>query len=546
MAGRRNLLDARPYSPACSGMMIKRIVPLAVAAALAFATPAAADIHAVVVGIDAYRSLPKLTGAANDARDIAGALERLGAEVELLLDEEATRRTVTEAFRRQSGRAGPGDLFVFTYAGHGLQEDEAIPGDETDGKDETLVFAGFDWTGDAAAERLRDNEIGALLAEINPQSRALIVVDSCHSGTMTRAVDVRGASLTTRFGGIGRISKDPLSKPAAATKGKDLMSAPNVVFVAAARDDEQIPEVEIDGQMRGAVSWTVARALDGGKDFGGPDMPLSEFSAYVRAQARALSAARQTPSVNLAGSLTMDQPVVPRSARRPDKAIAAPQRAATTIPADRPPRIYTLGGAPDAALATFGEIVEDRAQADLIWDIVRGELIDRAQADLVAEAWDTVQLARALDKWRASRKLSQWALRRHVALSIKPDDGRHQLGETISLAVDRPPGAPSYLTLVNLASDGQVQFVFPNALNRQSDTDIIQPGDGMENLGDVQVSHPIGADHVVAIYSPKRPDRLHDWLESGKRSASDFVTLLRAEAGPGDYRVGVTPIFTTR
>ena len=527
-------------------MMLKRILPLAATAAIAFAAPAAAEIHAVVVGVDAYRSLPKLTGAANDARDIAGALERLGAEVELLLDEEATRRRVTEAFRRQSGRAGAGDLFVFTYAGHGLQEDEAIPGDETDGKDETIVFAGFDWTGDAAAERLRDNEIGALLAEIHPQSRALIVVDSCHSGTMTRAVDVRGASLTTRFGGIGRIGKDPLPAPAAASKGKDLMSAPNVVFVAAARDDEQIPEVEIDGQMRGAVSWTVARALDGGKDFGGPDMPLREFRAYVRAQARALSAARQTPSVNVAGSLTLDQPVVPRSARTTDQTAPPPQPTADASAADRPPRIYTLGGKADAKLATFGEIVDDRTKADLIWDIVRGELIDRAQADLVAEVWDTVQLARALEKWRASRQLDKWALRRHVALSIQPDDGRHRLGETISLAVDRPPEAARYLTLVNLASDGQVQFIFPDLLNRQSSTDIIQPGDGMESLGDVLVSHPIGADHVVAIYAPERPDRLHAWLESGKRSANDFVTLLKAEAGPGGYRVGVTPIFTTR
>lgn len=525
------------------------IARLACLLLLGLAAPAArADIHAVVIGVDDYEHLPKLTGAANDARDLARALEGLGAEVELLLNSEATRAQVMAAFQRQARRAGPGDLFVFTYAGHGLQEDEAIPGDEVDGKDETIVFSRFDWKAERAGERLRDNEIGALLQTIDPAARALIVVDSCHSGTMTRDVDLRGGKVTTRFGGLGRISADPLPKPDAASKGKDLASAPNVVFVAAARDEEQIPEVEIGGVMRGAVSWTVARALEGGEGFGGPTMSLSDFRSYVRAQARALSAARQTPSVSLAPSLRPDQPVVPESARVAAATPTPPARrdAAAADLSDRPPRVYVLSGEPDAPLGDAGRLTDRRDSADLIWDVVRGEVIDRAQADLVAEAWDVRQLSRALAKWRASRRLTEWALRRHVAFRIEPGDGRHRLGDAVSLSVERPETEPAYLTLVNLASDGQVQFVFPNDVNRAADADLIQPGAGMEALGEVQVSHPIGADHVVAIYSPRRADSLHAWLESGHPGAEAFVTLLRAEAASGGYSVGVTPIFTTR
>lgn len=519
---------------------------IALAAALALPIPAAlADIHAVVVGIDDYQTLPKLNGAANDARDLAAALEALGAEVELLIDGDATRRQVIAAFDRQARRAGPGDLFVFTYAGHGLQEAEAIPGDEVDGKDETLVFPGFAWDTNQSGERLRDNELGALLQKIDPDARALIVVDSCHSGTMTRGLDPRGKSVTTRFGGLGRISKDPLPKPPAADKGKDISSAPNVVFVAAARDEEQIPEVEIDGQMRGAVSWTVARALEGGGDFGGPEMPLAEFKSYVRAQARALSAARQTPSVNLAPTVKLNDPVIPASART-GATLASRATSRQTTDVDRPALVYVLGGEPESALGGAGRFTDQREDADLIWDLERGEVIDSAQADLVAEAWDVAALNDALVKWRASRKLTNWALRRHVELKIEPDDGRHRLGESIRLSVAKPSGAPAHLTLVNLASDGQVQFVFPNALNRAADADVIQPGDGLEALGDVEVSHPIGADHVIAIYSPERPDDLHAWLESGRQSAEDFVTLIRAEAAQNNYSVGVTPIYTTR
>lgn len=521
---------------------MRKFIPLL--AALAFgALPARAEIFAVVVGVDAYQHLPKLNGAANDARDLASTLQGLGAEVELLIDGDASRKQVVQAFERQARRAGAGDLFVFTYAGHGLQEDEAIPGDETDGKDETIVFPNFNWSDGLAGERLRDNEIGALLQKINPEARALIVVDSCHSGTMTRNIDPRGRNVTTRFGGLGRISKDPLPKPPASDKGKDLTSAPNLVFVAAARDEEQIPEVEIGGQMRGAVSWTVARALEGGGEFGGPEMPLSDFKSYVRAQARALSAARQTPSVNLAPTLKLQDPVVPTSARSGP----APSRTVRhSDSADRPAKVYVLGGEPEAPLGDAGAFTDDRAAADLIWDLTRGEVIDASQADLVASAWDVQELARALTKWRASRKLTEWALRRHVELKIEPDDGRHRLGETIRLSVARPSHQAAYLTLVNLASDGQVQFVFPDALNRAGDADLIPAGEGMEALGDVQVSHPIGADHVVAIYAAKRPKALHDWLESGRQNAEDFVTLLRAEAVTNGFSVGVTPIFTTR
>lgn len=82
--------------------------------------PANADIHAVVVGVDVYQRLNPPNGAANDARDLAGVLTALGAEVELLVDADATRRSVIRALERQAGRAGPDDTFIFPYAGHRL------------------------------------------------------------------------------------------------------------------------------------------------------------------------------------------------------------------------------------------------------------------------------------------------------------------------------------------------------------------------------------------------------------------------------------------
>ncbi|SLN75727.1 caspase family protein [Oceanibacterium hippocampi] len=506
---------------------------------------ARAAVYAVVVGIDDYERMPKLTGAANDARDLAASLGNLGADVSLILNREATRQHVIEAFERQAGRAGPGDMFVFTYAGHGMQEPESIPGDEADGMDETLVFAGFDRSGKRAGERLRDNELGMLIARLNPEAQALILIDSCHSGTMTRDIDVRGRPPVTRFAGIGRISSDPLPQMQPSARGLDLASGANVVFVAAARDAEQIPEVEIDGVMHGAVSWTVARALQGNTEFGGPNMALSEFRTLVPAQARALSAARQSPSVNIAPLIATDSPVIPASALAGALPASAPQALAAPSE-DRVPLIHAIGASPAPLPADVGRLTPDTDDADLIWDMQKGEVIDRAGADLVAEAWDEEQLAGVLTKWRAARQLRDWALRRHMTFRILPGDSRHRLGETVSLSVQRPEDGPAYLTIVNLASTGEVQFIYPAPAVSESGTDFIKPGKDEVSMGEFKVADPVGADHVVAIFSPQRATALHRWLETGNPDAVSFVARLRSLAHDGGYRIGVNPIFTTR
>ena len=107
-------------------------------------TRATAETLALVVGIDQYRYKPALKGAVNDARAIRAALEAAGVrDIVLLLDDQATREAIRDAWNRQVAKAQPGDTLIFTYAGHGGQEPNWIPGNEADGKDETLVLGGF-------------------------------------------------------------------------------------------------------------------------------------------------------------------------------------------------------------------------------------------------------------------------------------------------------------------------------------------------------------------------------------------------------------------
>jgi len=77
-----------------------------------------------------------------------------------------------------AGNAGPGDLAVFYYSGHGDYENEdngdEMAGWAMDSFDETIGTLAGSWS--------RDDEITAALMGINPGATLLTVFDSCYSG----------------------------------------------------------------------------------------------------------------------------------------------------------------------------------------------------------------------------------------------------------------------------------------------------------------------------------------------------------------------------
>ncbi|MEL6794731.1 MAG: caspase family protein, partial [Pseudomonadota bacterium] len=120
------------------------------AAALSLALGAlAAPVHSaefgLVVGVDDYVYQTPLKGAANDARDIALAMQgRDMARVEVLLNQAASKEAVTAAWNSLLAEAQAGDTIIFTYAGHGAAEPD-LNGDErtatypNDDKDEAFL-----------------------------------------------------------------------------------------------------------------------------------------------------------------------------------------------------------------------------------------------------------------------------------------------------------------------------------------------------------------------------------------------------------------------
>jgi hypothetical protein len=146
------------------------------------ASDSARRVYAVMVGISDYPGTGNdLPLTADDARKLDQALRRQGrlaSESVTLIDGQATRAAVRAAIQRVAAAAGPDDLFLFFYSGHGNQVRGQVSATEPDGKNETIEMV------DGA---ITDDEMNEMFQQIRAQT-ALLVLDSCFSGGFARDV----------------------------------------------------------------------------------------------------------------------------------------------------------------------------------------------------------------------------------------------------------------------------------------------------------------------------------------------------------------------
>ena len=87
--------------------------------------------------------------------------------------------------------SGPNDVVYIHYSGHGSQVED-LNGDEPDDQlDETIVPQDGRTEG---VPDITDDELEAILSQLKT-SQAVVVLDSCHSGTATRGLEVRVRSV---------------------------------------------------------------------------------------------------------------------------------------------------------------------------------------------------------------------------------------------------------------------------------------------------------------------------------------------------------------
>ena len=150
---------------------------------------------ALVIGINAYKNLPALKTAREDASDVAKILERkYGFTTTLLLD--ATRVEIIKALDRFRATLQENDNLLIYYAGHGVLDAET----------DTGFWLPVDAEADNEAEWI---EVGTITrnAKAMASRHVLIVADSCYSGTLTRSVPAQLQTARDRAAWLERMNE---------------------------------------------------------------------------------------------------------------------------------------------------------------------------------------------------------------------------------------------------------------------------------------------------------------------------------------------------
>ena len=144
---------------------------------------------AILIGINDYArsAIPDLRGAVNDVHLMSELLQtRMGFPKEniiTLTDEQATRENILNALSKFVEGINQDDTVYIHFSGHGSQAKD-VNGDEQDGYDETFLPYNARQKG---IPDIIDEEFNQLLSKVKTDY-ALIVFDSCHSGTVTRGL----------------------------------------------------------------------------------------------------------------------------------------------------------------------------------------------------------------------------------------------------------------------------------------------------------------------------------------------------------------------
>jgi len=150
------------------------LVAIFLLSATAFSAEAAKRV-ALIIGTDAYVTLPKLANAATDAKGMSKKLRALGFDV--ILEVNAGRRAIGRALDAFENRLQDAEVGLVFYAGHGIQargRNWLIPADAKVETESDLRFEGI-----GADEFLRAMERAGTKLNI-------VILDACRDNPLPR------------------------------------------------------------------------------------------------------------------------------------------------------------------------------------------------------------------------------------------------------------------------------------------------------------------------------------------------------------------------
>jgi len=270
-----------------SGAGAGSAVAAAGAPGAALAEPAGAprlyrDSWAVIIGINAYKTWPKLSYAVNDARAVRDTLVRkygfAADHITTLLDGEATREAILAALGdslADSKKVARDDRVLVFFAGHGVTR--KLPS----GKSQGYIVPV-----DAALHNYQSQSISMTnfqdASDAIPAKHLFFVMDACYSGL----------ALTRAGGGARSGDRRQYLMEITRRSAREVLTAGG--------GDEQVADNGPNGHS--IFTWTLLQGLEGRADLDNDGaITATELAAYVAPGVSSLS--RQTPAFgHMAGS----------------------------------------------------------------------------------------------------------------------------------------------------------------------------------------------------------------------------------------------------
>lgn len=259
---------------------------------------------ALCIGINDYPGVANdLAGCVNDANDWASVLTDKGFTVKMLLDAKATKSNIVREIKSLMTKTEAGDSVVIQYSGHGsFVPDE--DGDEPDGMDECICP--YDIVVNGRANFITDDELFELYSLRNKNSKLLIISDSCHSGSVSRA----GPVLSTD----GPVRKMRFLAPAAFLPEEELKKLSSAgarafrsasppgryagLLMAGCQDKQVSFDASFGGKANGAFSFVALSTLKGLK-------ASATYADWFREIKKKLPSSDYAQNPNLFGSRSM-------------------------------------------------------------------------------------------------------------------------------------------------------------------------------------------------------------------------------------------------
>jgi Caspase domain len=544
------------------------------ASPLQLSNPDGGQVRALAIGIDDYQRVRKLKGATADARDIDSSLRTMGVrDVTSLINAQADRSSVLREISALVERTKANDIVFLSIAGHGAQEPERIKGSQPDGMEDVFLLPGFEATPAGSQQRILGSEFNHFIKQFELRgAKVIFVADTCHGGGMVRDIDPRAEEMSFRQIPNYTLLVDELKPVSGEGDPRSELDLDRTTFLAAVDRSTKAPEVRVPGidGLRGALSYAVARAIEGNADADHDGkVTLKELFDNIRQVVYQLSDQRQnvvtmtspnrSPDTDVAFGLTRGVTLI----QGPIEGAPAPQPAASPpasagpaagggapvlLPAPKPQMIERVA-APIRLAALDGktsyfpalksrdstfQAVQPTDNPDLIWDPASHDVI--AWGDVIAYGVDLPDLPTVIDRTAAIRALKGMATQSPQVMRVSPDDRLQHNDQKIDIDLSDVGGRA--VVLFNVSGDGTIQMLYPIG----ADASLAQSANLRLPL---RVSQPFGAEQVVAVTSQQRMVDLEKVLQQlNHRRASGQVIKSLERYMPADARVGSVGFFT--